>query len=214
MLGGERIHLQFGVPYTFVLEVTMTNSSGAMWSVTMHDPSTSPTTPAIEVGKIFFVDEPMGLPKDKCRALGKSQNPPTVGLSSYTFQEYFAQPRNFLTAGTWSDLKAFPPPTAANPSPEPIRPVGIVKECCDHGDYKHGDTINGSSATCLPPNCASPAIHFTMGPHLLIPSEVLDANPGCLGPSSPSAVVLPPRRGRTIEELLHSDATVVKAVVA
>merc|ERR1712048_1209412 len=43
-----------------------------------------------------------------------------------------------------------------------VRPNGIRGECCDHGDYKHGDHVNGSSSTCLPPECESPAIHFTM----------------------------------------------------
>jgi hypothetical protein len=86
-----------------------------------------------------------------------------------------------LVGAQWSDMKAFPPQTATDPQPAPIRPVGVVKECCDHGDWRHGDHVNGSSSTCLPPNCASPAIHFTMGPHLNIPSEVLATNPGCLG---------------------------------
>ena len=179
-IGNESVKLDFGVPYTFTLAIVMTNSSGAMWAVTMEDPVKGAN---IEVGRIFFVDAPMGLDPKICRALGKSQRPPTIGLSSYTFQEYFAQPRYFLTSATWSDMKAYPPPTTANPNPMPLRPVGIVKECCDHGDYKHGDKINGSSATCLPPDCASPAIHFTMGPHLEISKEVLDANPGCLGPA-------------------------------
>jgi len=64
---------------------------------------------------------------------------------------------------------------------EVARPVGIVRECCDHGDYKHGDTVNGSSASCVPPQCTSPAIAFTCGPKLLVRDEVLRANPGCLG---------------------------------
>jgi len=177
-IGGEKVSLQFGVPYTFALGIVMSNASGAMWAVTMSDPIIDAQ---IEVGRIFFVDAPMGLSPSTCRALGRGQNPPTVGLSSYTFQEYFAQPRNFLTSATWSDMKAFPPQTATDPQPAPIRPVGVVKECCDHGDWRHGDHVNGSSSTCLPPNCASPAIHFTMGPHLNIPSEVLATNPGCLG---------------------------------
>ena len=42
--------------------------------------------------------------------------------------------------------------------------------------------INGSSSTCLPPHCSSPAIHFTMGPKLQLDPAVLEANPGCLGP--------------------------------
>jgi len=53
------------------------------------------------------------------------------------------------------------------------------------GCGRHGDKVNGSSSTCMPPLCASPAIQFTCGPHLLIRKEVLEANPGCLGPPPP-----------------------------
>eukprot|EP00966_Prymnesium_polylepis_P332959 7388433-Prymnesium_polylepis.1 len=89
----------------------------------------------------------MGLPAATCRTFGKSQNPPTSGLASYTFQEYFAQPRNFLTSATWSDMMATNSKDGAQ-----HRPVGIVSECCDHGDWRHGDKVNGSSSTCLPPS--------------------------------------------------------------
>ena len=129
------------------------------------------------VGKIFFVDAPMGLPAATCRTLGRSQKPPTTGLASYTFQEYFAQPRNFLTSATWSDMVATDHLRGGGAD---HRPAGIAAECCDHGDWRHGDKVNGSSATCLPPHCASPAIHFSMGPHLTIDENVLRDNPTCL----------------------------------
>ena len=63
-----------------------------------------------------------------------------------------------------------------------IRPRGIRGECCDHGDYRHGDRVNGTSSTCAPPECDSPDIHFMMGPHLLVPPKILSENPTCLGP--------------------------------
>ena len=96
------------------------------------------------VGKIFFVDAPMGLPAATCRTLGRSQKPPTTGLASYTFQEYFAQPRNFLTSATWSDMVATDHLRGGGAE---HRPAGIAAECCDHGDWRHGDKVNGSSAT-------------------------------------------------------------------
>ena len=67
------------------------------------------------------------------------------------------------------------------------RPAGIAAECCDHGDWRLGDKINGSSATCLPPHCASPAIHFNMGPLLTIDEAVLRDNPTCLGSAAAGA---------------------------
>ena len=102
-LANETVRLELGVPYVFTMAIVMTNSSGAMWEVTVRDSATDSVT---SVGKIFFVDAPMGLPAPVCRTLGRSQDPPTTGLASYTFQEYFAQPRNFVTSATWSDMVA------------------------------------------------------------------------------------------------------------
>lgn len=262
-LGGEKVNLELGVPYVFTFGIVAQNASGAMWEVSMFDTKHEST---ISVGKIFFVDEPMGLPKT-CRTLGYSQNPPTSGLASYTFMEYFAQPRDYLSAASWSDMKISAPwsqgmsadPRLVNyvklgdggcssethtssirhsgiaseaecrtlctdnvacgaydycngsncvgncniwphnvsytdvvgyPTVECytkqalVRPQGIEGECCDHGDYKHGDHVNGTSSTCIPPECDSPDIHFMMGPSLMVPDKILAENPMCLGSTS------------------------------
>jgi hypothetical protein len=144
-----------------------------MWECKMYDTKNKKT---ISIGKMFFVDTPMGLDKDKCRFLGRHQNPPKVGLASYTFMEYFSQPRSYTTAATWTGFQAVDKST---PGSKPIRPVGIARECCDRGDLVHGDIVNGSSSTCLPPECDSPAIHFSMGPYLQVPAHVMEQNPGC-----------------------------------
>jgi len=259
---GEEVKLELGVPYVFTFGVVSQNTSGAMWEVSMFDQKNKTR---VSVGKIFFVDEPMGLPKT-CRTLGKSQNPPTSGLASYTFMEYFAQPRDYLSAASWSEMtitspwnggaaaralasyvklgaggcKADPMPSFSRhsgvasdadcrkmctddaacgaydycsgsncvgncniwphgadyssvgfyPTVECyvkqalVRPKGILGECCDHGDYRHGDHVNGTSSTCVPPECDSPDIHFTMGPYLMISDKILAENPTCLGTDS------------------------------
>jgi len=170
------VSLELGVPYTFTFGIVAQNASGATWEVSMRDPKYDTN---ISVGRIFFVDMPMGLPVT-CRTLGKSQNPPTSGLGAYTFMEYFAQPREYLSAASWSELVVR---DGGGPDGRVVaRPQGIAGECCDHGDFEHGDRINGSSSTCLPPECDSPDIHFVMGPDLKIPSKILVENPTCLGP--------------------------------
>ena len=100
--------------------MTMQNASGAMWEVTMFDPTDKST---MSVGKIFFVDSPLGLPTS-CRALGQSQSPPTPGLSSYTFLEYFEAPFDFTTIATWSNMTAFSP--AQNKA---FKVPNIAKDC-------------------------------------------------------------------------------------
>lgn len=259
-LNGTEVKLEFGVPYVFTFGIVAQNTSGAMWEVSMLDPKHDFT---ISVGKIFFVDEPMGLPQT-CRTLGKRQRPPTSGLSSYTFMEYFESPRDYLSAASWSDMKITGPwwSTGAftkaplfyaklgnggcNAHPRPasthhsgiasdaecrqlctdnatcgaydfcsgancagscniwphdaayagvfgyptvecyvkqalVRPRGITGECCEHSDGT--DYVNGSSSTCVPPECDSPDIHFMNGPNLKIPEKVLAEHPTCLGPS-------------------------------
>jgi len=267
-IAGEETHLELGVPYVFTFGIVEQNASGAMWEVSMLDSKSKVTT---SVGKIFFVDEPMGLPRH-CRALGKAQDPPTPGLSSYTFLEYFAQPRDFLTVATWSGMEIsgvqkasggvefekigsgacsaatqkapavllrrnasradceescsrsascgafsfcsgvncagqctlFPMAdyTAVKPHPTTecwakaklLRPKGIVAECCDVGDVKGGDRVNGSSSTCSPPGCESPAIQFYMGPHVLLPEKVMRENPTCRPPPAGGAGAPPAKR--------------------
>jgi hypothetical protein len=109
-----------GAPYTFTLAMTMQNASGAMWEVSMHDPVVKKT---LSVGKISFVDVPLGLPTT-CRSLGQSQDPPTQGLSSYTLLEYFEAPFDYTTIATWSNFTAFSSKGAAVAKPD------IVKGCC------------------------------------------------------------------------------------
>jgi hypothetical protein len=179
--------LELGVPYTFTMGMTSQNVSGATWEVAMHDPKNKTT---ISLGAIFFVDAPMGLPTDICRGLGSTVNPPTAGIGSYTFMEYFAQPRDYTSAATWSDF------SATGPGGKIVRPSGIASECCDRGDLVHGDKVNGSSSTCLPPECTSPAIHFTMGPYLQIPEHVLEQNNGCGYPPPTPECAPPPAKGR------------------
>lgn len=160
--GGPPVHLQLGVPYVFDMTIVATNTSGAIWEVSMTDTSipVSAAGAVTSIGRIFFVDSPMGLPAATCRTLGQGQSPPVTGLAAYSFLEYFAQPRNFLTAASWSDMVArnavAPSSTARplspsddNPDATPgviegtrdaavaeYRPVGIGHECCDHGDYR------------------------------------------------------------------------------
>merc|ERR1712094_155487 len=91
------INLLFGVPYEFKLAMVAQNSSGALWEVSVFDPVGNSS---ISVGKIFFVDVPLGLPTT-CRALGKSQDPPTHGLGVYSFLEYWQAPFDYTTYATW-----------------------------------------------------------------------------------------------------------------
>lgn len=259
-LGGDTVNLELGVPYVFTLGIVSQNASGAMWEVTMFDTKLEHTQ---SVGKIFFVDEPMGLPKT-CRTLGKSQKPPTSGLAAYTFMESITQPRDYLSSASWSDMKITSPKQTHHPSKGPssytklgdggcggresptdhkvssaeeceklctdsascaayeycsgsnckgncnvwptstddkadewnigsypsvecykkqpiARPKRVSGNCCDHGDWKNGDKVNGTSSTCLPPLCESPEIHFYMGPYLRISDKVMAENPNCLG---------------------------------
>eukprot|EP01063_Lacrimia_lanifica_P024779 TRINITY_DN32621_c0_g1_i1.p1 TRINITY_DN32621_c0_g1~~TRINITY_DN32621_c0_g1_i1.p1 ORF type:complete len:400 (+),score=124.12 TRINITY_DN32621_c0_g1_i1:50-1249(+) len=161
-----------GVPYTFTIMMTAQNASGALWEASMHDPVNERTW---EIGAMFFVDAPMGLPADQCRSLGHNQNPPSRGLGSYTFMEYFAAPRRYLTVATWSDMTATSPDGRHQ-----YRPVGTGGECCGHSDPDMGGPENETSMTCQPPQCDSPAITFTCGPHVEIPLSVQEANPTCL----------------------------------
>lgn len=180
--GGRRLPLhgnwdRLQQRYTFTLQVVRQNASGAVWECAVFD---AKNDRSISIGKIFFVDTPVGLDPQVCQGSGRSNNPPTSGLGSYTFMEYFEQPRNYTSAATWSDF------VATGPGGLSVRPNGIVAECCDRGDRVHGDDrLNGSSTTCLPPQCESPWILFTMGPYLQMPEAVMEQNPGCFPPPPP-----------------------------
>ena len=116
----QNVSLTRGVPYEFTLAMTSQNTSGALWEVSMTDPSTDSV---LSVGEIFFVDAPLGLPTS-CRSLGESQDPPKPGLSSYTFLEYYAPPFDYTTVATWSNFTAF------GENGTVYRPVDIVQDCC------------------------------------------------------------------------------------
>ena len=127
----------------------------------------------MSVGKIFFVDVPLGLPKT-CRALGRSQNPPMQGLSSYTFLEYFEAPFDYTTVATWSDF------TATDGAKE-YRPPNIVQDCCGktYGKPPTGGFLD-TSRRCLPPECDALEITMTCGPYVKPSKSAVAANPNCL----------------------------------
>lgn len=123
----HNVSFQLGAPYEFRLAMTMQNTSGAMWEVTMFDPVRQST---MSVGKIFFVDVPLGLPTT-CRALSQSQQPPKQGLASYTFLEYYEAPFDYTTVATWSNFTAFAPDGGASYKAPNI--VQTASKRKDHG---------------------------------------------------------------------------------
>lgn len=165
-----KVELEIGVPYEFKMSMRMQNDSGAMWEVTFNDPVHDKL---ISVGKMFFADKPLGLPAGTCRAFGRSQNPPAVGLSSYTFLEYFAPPFDYTTVASWSDLKVTGPTGTAN-VPD------IVQDCCGH---TYGTPPTGgfydTSRKCLPPECDSLELRMMCGPYVHPSKAAFAANPGC-----------------------------------
>lgn len=84
--------LKPGVLYTFTMQMEMQNASGAMWSVTLKDPTAVDKGHEVEVGRVFFKDSELGLPTDNCRRLD---------LKTYAFQEYFTG-GDFTTKAAWS----------------------------------------------------------------------------------------------------------------
>merc|ERR1719401_2613452 len=86
--------LKTGVLYTFTMQMEMQNASGAMWSVTVEDPTAEDKGHPVEVGRVFFKDSEFGLPAETCR---------TLGLGVYAFQEYFNhRDLDFTTKAAWS----------------------------------------------------------------------------------------------------------------
>ena len=167
----QNVSFVFGAPYEFTLAMTMQNASGAMWEVSMHDPVLKST---MSVGKIFFVDVPLGLPTS-CRALGQSQNPPKQGLSSYTFLEYFSPPFDYTTIATWSNFTAFAPNGTG------YKPPGVVKDCCGrtYGKPPTGGFLD-TSRRCVPSECDELELMMTCGPYVQPSKSAVAANPGCL----------------------------------
>jgi hypothetical protein len=167
------VSLHFGVPYEFSMAMVAQNESGAVWEVSIFDPIGNSR---ISVGKMFFVDVPMGLPTT-CRSLGRIVNPPTPGLSSYSFLEYFEAPFNYTTFATWSNMTAFEPSGAVHPV------SGIVNDCCGHtyGKLPHGDFYDMSSH-CVPPACDSLELNMKCGPYLKAPESLLKKIPSCREP--------------------------------
>jgi len=85
------------VNYTFTLQMEMQNASGAMWSVTVVDPTAADAGHPIEVGRVFFKDREFGLPEDSCRVLD-------VG-GTYLFQEYWnPNQQDHTTRASWSAI--------------------------------------------------------------------------------------------------------------
>jgi len=87
--------LSIGVTYTFTMQMEMQNASGAMWSVTMVDPTAADVGHPIEVGRVFFKDREFGLPEDTCRVLG---------VDPYVFQEYWNRDKDHTTRASWSAI--------------------------------------------------------------------------------------------------------------
>lgn len=167
---GRSEHFKLGVPYTFRLAVVEQNASGALWAVDVSDPISNHV---VSVGRIFFVDTPAGLPAGICRSLGKSQNPPVTGLASYTFMEYFSDPKGFLSMATWGGMQAFAPTGESFPA------SSIMSNCCYH-DQEHNET----STVCLPPQCDTLQLTFAGGPLVPVSRATRAANPSCF--SSPN----------------------------
>lgn len=161
------VSLHLGVPYEFTMAMTMQNNSGALWEVIVVDPVNKIN---ISVGKIFFVDAPLGLPL-ACRSLGKSQVPPKPGLSSYSFLEYFEPPFDYTTIASWSDMTAF------GPAGDEYKVKDIVKDCCGH-TYEPGAYYD-TSRRCLPPECDSLELLMTCGPYVKPSRAAFEANPAC-----------------------------------
>jgi len=163
------VSLHLGVPYEFKLAMTAQNASGALWEVTVLDPVEHVN---ISVGKIFFVDAPLGLPLD-CRALGIAQEPPTQGLSSYTFLEYFQPPFDYTTIATWADM------TATGPSGV-YKVRDVVQDCCGR---TYGKPPTGgfwdTSRRCVPPECDAFELHMMCGPYVKPSKSAFEANPAC-----------------------------------
>jgi len=83
--------LKTGVVYTFAMQMEMQNSTGAMWSVTMTDPTAADAGHPVEIGRVFFKDSES---LENCR---------TLGLDVYAFQEYFNhKDLDFTTKAAWS----------------------------------------------------------------------------------------------------------------
>jgi len=88
--------LSIGVIYTFTMQMEMQNASGAMWSVTVFDPSAAGAGQLVEVGRVFFKDREFGLPTEVCRVLG---------VDPYAFQEYWnSKQQDHTTRASWSAI--------------------------------------------------------------------------------------------------------------
>ncbi|CAE8712094.1 unnamed protein product [Polarella glacialis] len=167
----QNVSFHLGAPYEFKLAMTMQNASGALWEVTMLDPVIKST---MSVGRIFFVDAPLGLPMS-CRALGQSQDPPKQGLSSYTFLEYFEAPFDYTTVATWKGFTAFAPDGTQYKVPD------IMKDCCGktYGQPPTGGFLD-TSRRCLPPECDELELTMMCGPYVKPSKSAVAANPNCL----------------------------------
>merc|ERR1719145_280800 len=74
----------------------MQNASGAMWSVTVFDPSAAPAGHSVEGGRVFFKDREFGLQERTCRVLG---------VEPYLFQEYWnPKQQDHTTRASWSAI--------------------------------------------------------------------------------------------------------------
>jgi hypothetical protein len=166
-----------GAPYDFRLAMTMQNASGALWEVTMFDPTDRTT---MSVGKIFFVDAPLSLPK-RCRALGQPQSPPAPGLSAHTFLEYFEAPFDFATIATWSNFTAFSPEQN-----KAYKVPNIVNDCCGrtYGKPPTGAFLH-TSRRCLPPECDDLELTMMCGPFVKPTESMVAANLSCLKADRP-----------------------------
>jgi len=170
----QNVSFVFGAPYQFTLAMTMQNASGAEWEVSMRDHTDMST---MSIGKIFFVDVPLGLPTS-CRALGRSQDPPQPGLSSYTFLEYFEAPFDYTTIATWSNLTVYPTNTSERGGE--IKVPGVVKDCCGktYGQPPTGGFMD-TSRQCVPPECDNLELTMMCGPYVQPSRSAIAANPGC-----------------------------------
>lgn len=166
--GTNNVSFSFGVPYTFEFGIIDQNASGALWEVSVFDPSHKNS---ISVGKMFLVDAPMGLPADKCRGLGTAQAPPTLGPSAYTFMEYYESPTDFVSSATWANMKTTGPQGAV------FHASDIVSECCYH-DKSHNET----SLKCVPPECDALELRLEAGPLMPVRKSAILANPTCFQP--------------------------------
>lgn len=130
----RKYEFDFEAQYKFSLQMTMQNSSGAMWRADMYDPTKNEV---VELGRMFFIDAPLGLVPAECRR---------AVVSTYSFQEYF-EGGSFDSSASWSQASFSAIAT-------PMVGVGYC-QATSIGDFKIGVSLIDCKTHCyLTPNCS------------------------------------------------------------